>query len=279
MVYNEIDFMPIWLRHYSSQVGAESCFIIDHGSDDGSVDNIGKANLIRLPRSPQDNKVRSDFISEFCSALLKYFDAVVYTDVDEMLVADPARFKSLPDLAARTTHDVTTAFGMNVVHCVGQEPPLDFAAPLLAQRGWAVPTSSMMKPLLIRRPVRWVAGFHTANAPYAFDGLFNFHLAHCDLDLGLRRQAKRRATAFAVERPEHHHRFGDEWVHRSMTSWRRKPMIEDVNLDADCPHYQSIVQQMLDAERIVNGKPQYRPEKPIGNTDLWRIPDRFQGAF
>jgi len=29
MVYNEEDFLPIWLKHYSRQVGLKNCFIID----------------------------------------------------------------------------------------------------------------------------------------------------------------------------------------------------------------------------------------------------------
>ncbi len=54
MAYNEATMLPLWLRHYERQVGAENCYVLDHGSSDGSTVGIN-ANLIRLPRTRSTN--------------------------------------------------------------------------------------------------------------------------------------------------------------------------------------------------------------------------------
>ena len=60
MVYNEPEYLPIWCRHYAKAVGPENCFIIDHGSDDGSTSSLPNFNVIRKsPRSPKDNEKRT----------------------------------------------------------------------------------------------------------------------------------------------------------------------------------------------------------------------------
>ena len=59
MVFNEKGKLPIWTRYYGAQLSPGQCYIIDHGSTDGSTDNLGGFNQIRLPRSPQDNEKRT----------------------------------------------------------------------------------------------------------------------------------------------------------------------------------------------------------------------------
>jgi hypothetical protein len=87
MVYNEDVYLPIWMKHYSRQVGVENCYVVDHGSTDGSTENLGRCNVLRIPRSPYDPFKQSAFNSEFCSSLLHWYDWVVYSDVDELVMA------------------------------------------------------------------------------------------------------------------------------------------------------------------------------------------------
>ena len=89
MSWNEAYFLPIWLRHYAGQLGAANCFVIDHGSDDGSTDSLGDASRIRMPRTPLDETRRADCVSHVAAGLLAYYDVVLHTDVAELLVADP----------------------------------------------------------------------------------------------------------------------------------------------------------------------------------------------
>ncbi len=278
MVYNESDFLPLWLRYYGGQVDLENCFVIDHGSDDQSTDVIAPANRMRIPRSPLDEGPRAHFISGFCSSLLTWYDAVIYCDVDEILVADPALWGGLVDLAVSTRHHVVTAFGMNVLHWLHREVELVPAAPILPQRRRAFVASSMSKPLMIRRPVTWEAGFHSADASVVFDGLFNFHLAYFDLGIAWRRQAKRRATSYRDDEVAKHHRISDGQLLEWMDNWSQMPPLDEVRLDESCPQYNEVLRRILASERT-DGRPGYRIDTGIWGDRLWRIPDRFSIAF
>jgi tetratricopeptide (TPR) repeat protein len=280
MVYNESDFLPIWLRHYSRAVGAENCFILDHGSDDDSTANLAPVNVIRVPRSPHDNQRRAAAMSDLASSLLRWYDFVAYTDADEMLVAHPGRFESLRHFCARMTAGTTTAFGLNVLHRLEKDGPLDPAAAISLQRGWAFPLSSMAKPILTSEPVRWVPGFHSYNGPPRFDGLFNFHLAYADRSLALRRQAKRRASPIKVKPndPVHHHLASDEAVLNWMAVWSQLPERHDTTLDAHCPAYSEFVTKIIESyARCKNHT--MKIDLGLWGDALWRIPDGFLQTF
>ena len=275
MVYNEPAMLPLWLRHYSRQVGVDQCYVIDQGSDDGSTAAVGCANVIRVPRGVANETVRADFISDYCASLLRWFDWVVYADVDEMLVADPARYASLSDYCARDHADVVTAFGVNVLHRY-QEPTLDPARPLLGQRRWMFAMASMAKPLLTRVPTRWAGGFHSCSAPIVFDGLTNFHLAYIDFNMTIARQVKRRVSKAGIA--GHHHLMTDEQLFHMMKNWSGMPNVTDVSLDDSCRHTTAFVDRIL-ASCIGRERDSYKIDLGIWEDRLWNVPDRFQNAF
>jgi hypothetical protein len=211
MVYNEPDFLPVWAAHYRAAVGAEHCYVLDHGSDDNSIAASCPLQVARLPRSTLDENWRAHIVSEQCNKLLDRYDAVAYTDVDELLVADPRRFNDLAGLAAATDAEVLTAFGTNMLQVPG-DAPIDLTQPITTQRHWTRPFSSLCKPALIRRPVRWSPGFHVADAPSQFGGLYLFHIAYVDNRITARRQAKRRGVPRSPGHGTHHDIFPDDMV-------------------------------------------------------------------
>jgi len=278
MAYNEQDMLPIWLRHYARQAGARACYVLDHGSTDGSTDNIGGATLLRLERSPLDEPGRAAFVGRICAGLLGQYDYVLYADADEMLVADPARWPSLLDYINAPRAAVTTAFGMNLLHRVHHEAACDFAQPIMAQRGFASPVAALCKPSLIRRPVRWSPGFHSSDAPIVFDGLFLFHLAYVDYDAALRRQAKRRAQSFIDAQTAVHHTFPDQVVRDWMNVWSNMERDEGVALDAQCAAMADFQQRVLASQTGREGS-EYRIDLDLREDRLWRVPARFKEVF
>lgn len=209
MVYNEPFFLRLWAAHYGRQIGAENLFCLDHGSTDGSVAGV-VANTIRLPRGEFAEVPRANCVSHFQASLLSYYDAVIFSDADEFLVADPARYDGLADFLARRLRRTVRAVGCDVVHVTGEEPALDPARPVLAQRGFARFSPRYCKPLASRVPITWRPGFHSCDQPAEFDtDLYLFHLKFADSALFHDLQAKRREVTWSEEAIASNH--GGQW--------------------------------------------------------------------
>jgi hypothetical protein len=213
MVYNERVNLPIWIRHYTSHCPGATLFVIDHGSDDGSTHGLCGVNMIPLPRTPFDDQTRVEFVADFQHALLRLYDVVIYTDCDEMLVADPRIHTSLASFLTATKSDVIAPIGLNVHHLPGTEPPIDLGAPILGQRRHVRFASSMCKPSVARVPLLWVPGFHWCDrVPDYRADLYQFHLKWMDIDASLARLRLTRAMAWS-ERALHHN-----WARRQRQS-------------------------------------------------------------
>ncbi len=232
MSYNEPIWAQVWARHYAHQVGAEHCFLMDHGSDDGSVDGLA-INVERLARSALDEDERAARVSARAAALLERYDAVVHSDVDEMVVADPRRFRDLRAFAASQPADVVTAVGLDVQHVVAEEAAIDPSRPIGIQRGWVRFSAAMCKPVFVRRAVQWAPGFHSCDAVLRTGGLFLFHLRYCDLGLGLARLARTRGQAFATADTNPHQRVAGEVFEEMIGSIAQLPRVT-VSFDTEC---------------------------------------------
>lgn len=279
MVYNEAHFLPRWIHHYAAQFGAENCTVVDHGSDDGCTANLGRVNLLRIPRSPHANRLRALFISGVCSALLAWYDWVIYTDVDELLVADPEHYPSLNELLAASPHKVITAIGFNVHHEEWREPPIDPDRPVSEQRRWTMMVVSECKPLAISRPVQWVAGFHCCDAPVAFDRLFLFHLRNYDARQSLQRLQKTRTQAWSEEgAPTAESVIGDdEWRSRMQKTMQQIRRV-GLGLDIEKPPLAGLL-DFLKKEAAERENELFKLRLSRHVSELWELPRRFVGTF
>src|SRR5579863_5502571 len=133
-VYNESFNLPIWLRYYGAQIGSRNCIVVDHGSNDGSTADIGDVGIINMPRNKFSDEKRARFLSDLASSMLRIHDAVIYSDCDEILVADPAIYSGLADFCAKLRAPCATAIGFNLVHHLREERLIDHRLPILQQR-------------------------------------------------------------------------------------------------------------------------------------------------
>lgn len=267
MAFNEPDMLPLWVRHYSPH----DRFVIDHGTDDGSTARL-QVERIRIPRSAHDNRRRADFVQDFTRALLRYYDAVLFTDVDELVLPDPAEYASLSEYASAHLQPVTTAFGMNLVHRLHVEGRFDPTQPLGSQRGYAFPAASMCKPVLVREPIAWTRGFHTWNGPVSFGRLFLFHLAYFDRTIALRRQAKRRNVSGASP----HHLATDDLVTGWIEGWSGMP-IESPTLAPECPILAAFAAR-VESSQIGRAFEEFSIDLEIVGDRLWALPLRFRNV-
>ena len=197
-VFNEHVNLPIWIRHYRKQCPDATLFVIDHGSTDGSTQGLHGVNVIPLPRTPYDDVTRVEFMADFHHALLKFYDMFVYTDCDEMLLADPRQYGSLGSYLAASTSEVIAPTGLHMLHVPQLDPPIDLAAPILGQRRFVWFGAGMCKPTITRVNLHWRPGYHCCDRmpDYRAD-LYQFHLATMDMELSLARLQLTRAMAWS----------------------------------------------------------------------------------
>ena len=207
MIFNEPVWAPVWARHYARQVGAENCFVLDHGSTDGSTAELG-VRVELVERTSLDEEARAALVSARVATLLDDYDAVVHSDADELVIADPERYSDLRAFAADAP-DVATMIGLDLQHLPEEEAPLETRQAIGAQRQWVRFSAAMCKPALVRRTVRWQPGFHGCDAAPLFAPGFLVHLRYADLGLGLARLERTRALRFANPQTNLHQRVPD----------------------------------------------------------------------
>jgi hypothetical protein len=196
--YNENINLPLWIKYYGAQCGENNLFIADRGSTDGSIHDIGEANLMKLPRNEFDEHGRTVFINELHAALLKFYDVVIYTDCDEFLIPDPAKFESLRTYIHSMSGDYARAIGVDVLHIINEELPLDLSRPILSQRCFGRFGSASCKALIARAPIRWLTGFHSCDKNVPIDpSLILFHLKAMDYAIAVNRQVVNQETVWS----------------------------------------------------------------------------------
>jgi hypothetical protein len=278
MVYNEPIFLPLWRSHYGGEFGEQCCYVVDHGSDDGSTDQLGKTNVLRIPRSPKHNKKRAQFISEFCSSLLEWYDTVIYTDVDEFVVADPLRWNGLTEFAQYLTGPSVNCIGFDVYQVARLEGPLDPELPVLQQRHWARFSLAMCKPLMVRSRVSWQPGFHSSDHLMTFGDLVLFHLHYFDQDVALARQAKTRSMPWGDGPADHYQRWPDEKMVGMMSAASRLERIYDCTFGHDDKYLRDSLDAALALQAGDKRHQFYFGQIQVPNR-LYRIPVRFENSL
>lgn len=271
MSYNEPVWAAIWARHYARQVGAANCFLLDHGSDDRSADSL-PINVERLSRSALDEDERAALVSARAAALLTEYDAVVHADVDELVVADPRRYRDLRAFAAERNEPVVTTVGLDLQHLAAEEAAFDPLRPIGEQRRWVRFSAAMCKPVFIRRAVRWVPGFHACEAPTCTRGLYLVHLRYADTGLGLRRLQRTREQAFARTDTNPHQRVSDQTFEDMLQMIAQLPKVA-VPFDTEVG---PIAAWMT---RIATLRSRDEPWLSVAGNELWPLPARFLAAI
>jgi hypothetical protein len=196
IVQNEPVMLPVWLAYYGRYFDADDLYVLDHDSSDGSTVGLeARCRVVPVHRQAcYDHHWLKSTVEGFQAFLLRSYEAVLYAEVDELVVADPLRHAGLDAYIDRLARPAARCAGFNVVHHP-DEPPLQFDAPLLAQRRYWHASLEYSKRLLSRIPLRWSDGFHLEfNAPDdpPDPELMLVHLHRVDYDACL---ARHRASA------------------------------------------------------------------------------------
>lgn len=212
MVRDEAAMLPRWVEHYTRQCGGpDALLVIDDNSADGSTRDL-PCPVVRLPGELTHHRferARMGLLNSFAAGLLEAYDAVVFTDADELLVADPDRHRDLRDfLAHRPPTAAFGAMGLNVLHDLETEGDLDPSRPVLDQRHLAKFVPLMCKPSLKCVPARWTAASHGIHVPFEIDpDLYLFHLKFADRSTLAAMAEERRGVSTGLGRA-----LGSTWV-------------------------------------------------------------------
>src|SRR4029077_10527919 len=134
---------------------------------------------------------------------------------DELLVPNPARSATLEAHLTDSRYPYASPIGINVIHIVDAEPPIDLTQPILLQRRYGQFHSQMCKPLITRVPLKWEPGFHSCDQRLNIDrDLYLFHIKQIDKEQALRRQHMSRRISWSKDAIDSshwaHHRYDDE---------------------------------------------------------------------
>lgn len=197
MVYNEHTMLPVWARYYVGQAGAGNVYVLDHGSS--HLPPLPGCTIIPLPRLDVDEVKRTEQVQQFQHNLLRRYDAVLFTDCDEFVVARPSRFASLKAYARKMPYPTVRCVGVDVVQHAPNLPPILWQRPILAQRPYGAIRPWSCKALLSSVPLTWQPGFHSCAQPSMLDtDLWLFHLKYADQTHLLKRLALTRTLNWSA---------------------------------------------------------------------------------
>lgn len=273
MVWNENLFLPIWISHYGRQIGAENLYVIDNGSDDGSTEGLNLSR-IRYPRSDFSDVRRVRFVEQFVATLLNEYDVVIYSDCDEMLVADPLHSSNLGEYFERVDGNAYIAKGLNVYHVLTDEAPFDPSLPCFSQRQHAMFVSPMCKTLATRQPIHWNPGFHASSIVPAAGPLYNFHLRWIDVGYSLKRLAMTRAMSWEDKSNWHYQRQPDEDM--------LKMYMQNAQLERKTDNEFQFEKQMASILGEIAGRsnqPLCTYSQSLRDNYFTKIPERFQSLL
>jgi hypothetical protein len=234
MARDEGGMLQRWVNYYGNQLGHDNLMVIDDNSVDGSTTDL-PCTVFRLPPAPWKHPwmtTRRRLVNDMARAHLVCYDVVIMTDVDEILVPDPARHSGLRGyLQKRHKRKVIAPLAVNVLHHQLVEPALDAARPVLAQRRFVKFAPGMCKPLIKRVPANWMPGFHGINAAFEVDrDLLLFHLKYYDVD-SMRAVWDHRNRAHLEEErggTRSEWPLGADELARRLSEWVHTPNLESV---------------------------------------------------
>lgn len=275
MFQDEPEFLPIWIKYYGNQAGLNNCFVIDHGSQFFDKSVFSAKNIFHLAKTPQDEMQRVNAISNLTEYLLNYYDTVMYTDIDEIVVANPAKWSGLQEYCLQNSAKAVYTVGLNVQHLPDTERPFSINEGVLRQRPWVRFVSPMCKPLILRSRVVWSKGFHSCDLPAVVDEIYLFHLRNFDVDVSLKRLARTRLIERRTEADElgaAHQRVDDQQVLQWIRSVAGLPKVEVESLNIDLDPVASLLRETFGTE---SGK----PKLDITGKQLWKTPTIFHDQF
>ncbi len=285
MVYEDYFFLKRWYDHYKPQVGAENLFVFSHGNDPMHRKIAKGANVINTPRDPRLqkwNRRRWGMMSSFVSGQLEFYNWMILTDVDEIVITDPHVApdivtylrKRFPKIRQAPKNIAPLCF--DVVHYPADEIlPIDDNSTILSRRRTYRPNTNYSKPCLIRKGAHfWPGGHVNSLGPrHLPDGLYMLHLRFFDRYQMEARAEERRRSIQSTDELNPNYSNLETWYDTLALHTDILENTEFKGEDIDIPEFRTEMQKQV--QKAPNRFAWRRVQSPY----LYRIPERFAAVF
>ena len=147
---NEDVFLPVWFKYYKKHIPEKDIFIYDNDSINPVPENI--ATKIHSEYTFDHRWLRQTAF-KIMSYLLMFYDYVLCTDADEILIADPRKYKNITDYVQKNPNEIMYSTGYEIVGNK-KDTPINFSENLFNQRKEWVKLKNFYKPVLSSVPIR-----------------------------------------------------------------------------------------------------------------------------
>ncbi len=162
MVWRDHWLLEKWIAYNSTHVPKSQLYVINHGGDPKISEIAGGCNVINIPRDgvPMNfDRIRWDLIGNLATGLLGYYDRVVCTDVDELLVF-VGEGSLAEHLVSEPVADKVTAIGALGLNLLPTEAGDPSAEALMAKYPDALISGKYSKPCVVDKPSKFSNGAH-----------------------------------------------------------------------------------------------------------------------
>ena len=285
MAYQDHFFVERWYRYWSAQIGAENLYLLSHGNDPMHREIARDANVIHIPRDVGMFKFdvrRWRSMGFIASGLLEFYKWMIISDVDEIVIADPASAASVPAWLTQNFGDALTAprnispLCLDLLHLPQEEPEKITAdATILSRRRIFRPNWNYSKPLLVGAPVSYGPGGHrnTLGPRFMPADLYTLHLKFFDYDTMAETAARRQQLVVEAEQAGSSIDSAHSWSHTLQSYHDIVARMTLAGEDIELREYRAAMskQRMKYADQYIWGKAE--------NDKLYRIPERFAEVF
>lgn len=219
---DETDALRLWLEHYRTYAPTAQLYVLDHDSVGDAAELLIDAQANGVVVVPVKHKTSFDYdwltrvVEDFQGFLLRSYDCVGFSEVDELLWPSPE--SGAVTLETFLSADPSTFFratGWCVVHHHPEEPAMDWTKPFLMQRQHWYIAQRYSKICFARQRVYWKNGFHAAyNVPAALppnEQLLCLHLHQADFATVLRRHQRNAGRVWDAR-----FRHADQGIHQRL---------------------------------------------------------------
>ncbi|CUH62430.1 hypothetical protein TG4357_00100 [Thalassovita gelatinovora] len=193
MVWRDYWLLEKWVNHNTQYVEKRNLYVINHGGDPKVHEIAAGCNVIDIPRDevPMDlTRRRWDLLGGLTNGLLAFYDRVICTDVDELIVY-VGQLESLQAHLETSTADTValSPIGLNLIP--REEGNIEDG--VLRAYPYAMLSAKYTKPCIVRDRVFYTIGGHgLQRGQFTIDpDLLLFHLHYVTPDYVDRMEERR----------------------------------------------------------------------------------------